>query len=218
MDRCIAMNQSFARRIGSLLATLAGATMIFALAAVAGLVILVLLFRFGVAANIDILFYRGVVLCAVAFVFTVALLAYIGHATGRLSFRDAIAAGFLSVGLNLSVLVIAPVTVDRSISVFILGYMAVHEDQAFTSRDIETAFRDIYVGRLQQIERRMDEQRQSGNVVETNGAYTISPQGLSFIRLARRIGWLFGADMRFVDQRPAAESRQMSDSAAFPRR
>jgi len=206
MDRRIAMNRTMPARIGALLGILLSAGVMFAAAALAGLVILVLLFRLGVAASIDILFYRGVVLCGVAFAITVALAAYVGHLTRRMSLRDAIAAGFLSVGLNLSVLVIAPVTVDRSISVFILGYMAVHDGQTFTAREIEDAFRDIYLGRLQQIERRMDEQRQSGNVVEANGAYTISPQGLSFIRLARRIGWLFGADPRLVDQRPTGES------------
>jgi hypothetical protein len=206
MDGGNAMNPTFLARAGASLAVLLGTSAMFAAAALIGLVVLVLLFRLGVFAGIDILFYRGVVLCALSFAITVALLAWLGHATRRLSFRDAIAAGFLSVGLNLSVLVIAPVTVDRSISVFILGYMAAHDGQAFTTRDIEGAFRDIYLGRLQQIERRMDEQRQSGNVVERNGAYVISPQGLSFVSLARRVGWLFGADPRLVDQKPARES------------
>jgi len=91
----------------------------------------VLLFRLGVAASIDILFYRGVVLCAVAFVImsrcSLMSATHRPPAPSRLRLR----AGFLSVGLNLSVLVIAPVTVDRSISVFILGYMAAARGPGF---------------------------------------------------------------------------------------
>src|SRR6476619_4287443 len=86
---------------------------------------------------------------------TVGLLAYAGRRTGRISLRDAIAAGALSLGLNLSVLVIAPVTVDRSVSVFILGHMAAHEGRTFTAGQIETALRDIYFGDLKQVDRRV---------------------------------------------------------------
>ena len=48
--------------------------------------------------------------------------------------------------------------------------------------------------RLQQIERRMDERRQTGNVLRSDGASTILPQGMAFVTWARRIGWLFGVD------------------------
>ena len=126
-----------------LLAELLGACLLFAIGAAAGMTVLVALFKLGVAAHIDILFYRGVVLCGIAFVLTVALLSYVGRLTGRASFHDAITAGFLSVGLNLSFLVIAPVTVDRSVSIFILGHMAAHDGKAFTTDQIEAALRDV---------------------------------------------------------------------------
>ena len=87
---------------------------VFAGAAVAGLAILVAFFKLGIAGGIDILFYRGIVLSMLAFPLTACLVGVIGRAIGRASLREAIAAGFLSLGLNLSVLVIAPVTVDRS--------------------------------------------------------------------------------------------------------
>jgi hypothetical protein len=146
------------------------------------------------------LFYRGVVLCGLAFILTTTLAAYLGHATKRVSLREAIAAGFLSLGLNLSFLVIAPVTLDRSISIFILGYMAAHNDQSFTAEQVETVFRNVYLGELKQIDRRMNEQRQSGTVsLSTDGAYTISPQGMSVVTWARRIGWVFGVEQCLLD-------------------
>jgi hypothetical protein len=186
-----------------LMAELLSACALFAIGAAAGLVVLVALFKLGVAAHIDILFYRGVVLCAIAFALTIALLTYIGRTTGRVSFRDAIAAGFLSLGLNLSVLVIAPVTVDRSVSVFILGHMAAHDGRTFTTDQIETALREVYFGELRQVERRMLEQQRSGNVSRAREGYVISTQGLTFVRWARRVGALFDVDQRLLQPKPA---------------
>ena len=120
-------------KVHRILGELVSACLLFAIGAAVGMVVLVALFKLGVAAQIDILFYRGIVLCAMALVITILLLTYAGRLTGRVSLRDAIAAGFLSLGLNLSVLVIAPVTLDRSVSIFILGYMAAHDGKAFTT-------------------------------------------------------------------------------------
>lgn len=186
-----------------MLADLVSACLLFAIGAVAGMAVLIALFKLGVAARIDILFYRGIVLCGLAFAVTVAALAYLGRVTGRASFRDAIAAGFLSLGLNLSALVVAPVTVDRSVSIFILGYMAAHDGRTFTTGQIETALRDVYFGELRQIERRMLEQQRSGNVVQARDGYSISPQGLAFVRWARWVGGLFDVDPRLLQPKPA---------------
>ena len=149
------------------MAEISSACLLFAAGAAAGMVLLIALFKLGVAGRIDILFYRGVVLCGFAFALTVALLIYVGRRTGRVSVRDAIAAGALSLGLNLSVLVIAPVTVDRSVSVFILGHMAAHEGRTFTAEQIETALHEVYFGDLRQVDRRMHEQLTSGNIAQT---------------------------------------------------
>src|SRR4051812_22637828 len=108
--------QSTGPRTRGLLFDLAGAALTFAAVAVAGFLIFVLLFKRGVAGGIDILFYRGLVLCFVAFAISMAFAAIIGHRTRLASGRDAFAAACLSLGLNLSILVVAPVTFDRSIS------------------------------------------------------------------------------------------------------
>lgn len=192
------------RRIWGALANAVGVGLAFAAAAIFGLGLLVLLFLFGVADGIDILFYRGLVLCGVAFIATVLLFAFAARFTGKLRWRDALAAGLLSLGLNVSFLVVVPVTVDRSISVFILSYMAAHPQQTFTAKQIETAFERDYLGRMRQIERRLHEQQVSGNIRPANGGYTISPQGMGFISWARWIGWLFHTDRRLLNPVPAA--------------
>jgi len=193
-----------ARRIGGALASAAGVGLAFAAAAIVGLGLLILLFWFGVADGIDILFYRGLVLCGVAFVATVLLFAFAARFTGNARWRDALAAGLLSLGLNVSFIVVVPVTVDRSISVFILSYMAAHPGETFTAKQIETAFEREYLGRLRQIERRLHEQQVSRNVRSANGGYTISSQGMEFIHWARWVGRLFRTDRRLLNPAPVA--------------
>jgi hypothetical protein len=176
---------------------------LFAGASVVGFLLLVALFKSGLlAAQFDILFYRGVVLCLLAAIGTLVAVATVGQRLNIASARDAFAAGMLSLGLNLSFLVIAPVTVDRSISVFILGYMAAAPERVMSVGDIRDAFTGRYLGEFKQIERRMDEQTISGNVVAKDGGFVLTDRGRSFIRTAKAIAWMFDADPRFVTQRP----------------
>lgn len=179
-----------------------------------GLVTLVALFKTGLAGGIDILFYRGLALCLLSFVVIALALALLGiyAPRTRVTISEAIAAAALSLGLNLSFLVIAPVTVDRSISVFILGHMAHHEQRIFTTPEMEDAFRRIYLEDFAQIERRMSEQERSGNIVRIGGGWALTQQGASFIRWARLVAWTFDTDPRMVrgarsDEHPTTAAR-----------
>jgi len=63
-------------------------------------------------------------------------------------------------------------------------------------------FVDVYVERYRQIERRLEEQKISGNVTPTATGFRITPQGLAFVRFARLLSKIFQTDPRFVT--PAA--------------
>lgn len=180
---------------------IATAAILFAAAAAIGFAILVALFKTGMlAAKIDILFYRGVILCALAAVLTVALVGFSGSRWKFAGLRDAIAAGVLSFGLNLSFLVVAPVTVDRSVSVFILGYMATAPDKPMSVADLRGVFEQRYLGDWRQIERRMEEQTVSGNVEPSADGFVLTPRGKSFLATSKVIAWMFDTDPRFVTQ------------------
>ncbi len=180
---------------------LLSAAILFGGAAAIGFAILVALFKSGLlASRIDILFYRGVVLCALAAGLTVALVWIVGARWGAASVRDAIAAGVLSFGLNLSFLIVAPVTVDRSVSVFILGYMATEPDKAMSVADLRNVFERRYLGDWRQIERRMEEQTVSGNVMPSASGFVLTPRGKSFLATSKLVAWMFDTDPRFVTQ------------------
>jgi hypothetical protein len=196
------------------------AAAVFISAAAFGFALLVGLFKAGVLGQIDIVFYRGVALCIVACVLTMITVGWLGQRLGVATVRDAFAAGCLSFGLNLSFLVIAPVTVDRSISVFMIATMAAAPDRAVTTAEMDQAFRAQYLERMTQIDRRMKEQVTSGTIALENGAlengtYRITEKGLGFMRTARLVAWLFDTDPKLLNQPPVptAPSLQARPSA-----
>ncbi len=172
-----------------------------------GFLIFVLAFRIGAFRGVDILFYRGLVLMGFSAALTLAAATFLA---GRLGFagirrRDAVSAAVLSLSLNLSFFVLSPVTIDRSVSVFILGEMAAHPGADYSADHMRSAFKDVYVDEYRQIERRMAEQEASGNVERIGGAYRITAQGRAFIRASGWIAWLFDTDRRLVDGRSSGE-------------
>ena len=193
---------------GAFAASLAEVGALAALYAVAGgmgFLLLVLLFKAGVAGVLGVLFYRGLVLIGVAGLLTLGgLMLAIGRTGGRyLRPRDAFGATAVSLALNLSFLVVAPVTVDRSITIFMLGQMNAHPERAYTPEEMTRLFTSVYVGEDRQIERRLSEQSLSGDVEDLGGRYRISPRGVSLIRVSRAVAWMFDSDTRFVSP-PAA--------------
>ncbi len=112
--------------------------------------------------------------------------------------RDAFSAAVLSLAFNLCFLVIFPVTIDRSVSVFVLGQMAAHADRAYSADQMTKVFSDVYVGEDHQIDRRLREQLLSGNVERIGAGYRISARGKAFIQTSKLIAWMFEGDTRFV--------------------
>jgi hypothetical protein len=182
------------------------AALIFVGASVFGFVLLVGLFKAGVLGHIDIVFYRGVALCVIACLLTIGAVASLGQRFVLATVRDAFTAGCLSFGLNLSFLVIAPVTVDRSISVFMIATMAAAPDRAVTTAEMDQAFRAHYLERMAQIDRRMKEQVTSGTIAMDNGAYRITDKGLGFMRTARLVAWMFDTDPKLLNPPPIETS------------
>ena len=164
---------------------------------IAGFAIYVLLFWAGVASSIGILFYRGIALALVAALVTGIIAMWPARRTSDSSLP--IAAAALSLSFNICFLVLLPVTVDRSVSVYLLSTIEQREDSGVTSAQLQKSFVDGYVVRMGAIDRRIDEQRKSGNVtVDAGGKVHLTRQGERFMSFSRLIARLFGTDPRFV--------------------
>lgn len=172
------------------------------LAVAAGFLVFLGLTNTPLLAGVSILFYRGVLLCAVGAILLAALLALVGR-WKPIALETIVAAAALSFAFNLSFLVIFPVTIDRSISVFLLAEIETHD--GLNAPRLEQLFVDRYVRGMAQIDRRVAEQALSGNIAVENGHIRLTPRGRRFLALSRAIGKAFATDPRFVH--PEAPAR-----------
>ena len=159
-----------------------------------GFAVYVLLFWAGVGSSMTILFYRGVALAVAVAVVTGLIALWPARRTGDTSLP--LAAAALSLSFNICFLVLLPVTVDRSVSVYLLSTI---ERRPMSSPELQRAFIDGYVVKMSAIDRRIDEQRRSGNVaVAPDGKVRLTSQGERFMSFSRLDARLFGTDPRFV--------------------
>lgn len=152
----------------------------------------------GFLQQVSILFYRGLLLIAVGEIFCFVVLAFACRRWPEWKLRDAVSACAFAAGVAVCLLIVLPVTIDRSISVFMLTQMAAQPDHDFSPAELRALFVDVYVGRYGQIERRLEEQKLTRNVSQTAAGFRITPQGLAFVRFARGLSIVFQTDPRFV--------------------
>lgn len=162
-----------------------------------GFAVYVLLFWAGAAASIRILFYRGIVLAVAAAIITG--LAALWPAKRSSDSSLPIAGAALSLSFNICFLVLLPVTVDRSVSVYLLSTIEREQDSGIDSAGLHRAFLDGYAVKMDAVGRRIDEQRTSGNItVAADGNLRLTNQGRAFMALSRIVARVFGTDPRFV--------------------
>lgn len=164
-----------------------------------GFLLFVALFAAGLFNTIPILFYRGIMLAVCAGIATGLLAIVTARHDGEPLVIPAVA---LSLSLNMCFLVILPVTVDRSVSVYLLSTIERHDRDGIDAAHLEAAFLQGYVSQMGAIDRRVIEQSQSGNiVVDRTGRIRLTSQGERFMRLSRFVAATFGTDPRFVGGR-----------------
>lgn len=180
----------------SLLRSLALLALIYSVALVAGFLVYIGLIGSPLLGHISILFYRGIMLAfmAAAIMLLVGIMA---RRRLRLDLSTMIGATALTLAFNLCFLVVFPVTFDRSITMFLLARVEQRDGQ-LDARSLEQIFARDYLGAMHQIDRRISEQRLSGNIVVIQGHIHLTPQGRILMNGARAMGRWFGADPRFV--------------------
>lgn len=165
-----------------------------------GLAIYCALFLTPLFAGQTILFYRGIELAFVAGAGLAAASAAVARWLWRsLEWTLILAATCMSLAFNLCFLTVIPVTLDRSISVFLLARMEAAGPRGLSPAEARKLFVDDYVVGMDQIGRRYDEQIKSGNIELRDGRAVVSPQGARFLSFARMVSQTMHTDPRFVN-------------------
>ncbi len=170
-------------------------------------------FRFGLFGSDTVLFYRGLKIIASAAVVQGAALAWAaGPGRAGVGGAHAFAATMASLALSVCFLIVVPVSLDRSVSVFLLGTMD-RADRPVTRAELQDALIRTYIKAYGAVDRRVQEQALSGNVaVAKDGTLTLTPQGRAFLRLSRLLGPTFRLNMEYLDP-PAPKAPTRSERA-----
>jgi cation transport ATPase len=166
-----------------------------------GIVIFVALFWVGfLKQSSPILMYRGISIAIAAAALQVVLLSNIWRASRYHSSAKSpliTAATALAFAFNIAFLIVVPVTVDRSVTVFLLGQIS-RAPNGISAAELRQALVNKYIDQYDAVDRRMREQSLSGNVEAKGELYKLTTQGTRFIKFSRLVGSIFGADLRYL--------------------
>ena len=95
---------------------------------------------------------------------------------------------------------LVPVTIERSVSVYMLGYLNNNSQHTLTSDKISNEFINQYVKSDKAMQKRLNEQIYSGNVVAKNGGYVITDRGKSLVNIFLMIAKVFNVNTKIIKQ------------------
>jgi hypothetical protein len=101
--------------------------------------------------------------------------------------------------LSYSFIITIPTLIERSISILLIGSLAVHYPVGLTQDTLNSIFLKNYVKGNTQIIKRIDEQIKNGNVIKVDNSYILTLQGYRYALLNRRLAYIFNLDQEYVD-------------------
>lgn len=165
-----------------------------------GTSIFIFLFHTKLFKSVDVLFYRGIILLLISCAI-MAMLLFLFKKKAAVciwTYRDIVLNLILIFSLNLVFFTHLPVTADRSISVFMLGYLNKNPDKLLTSQQITDFFTNKYLYEYGAMGKRLNEQIESGNIIQNGNDYKISKKGQLIMKIYSFIVKLFAIDNKIV--------------------
>lgn len=158
------------------------------------------LFHTPILKSLDVFMYRGIVfiiMCAVIAAIIMLIIKKCKYNT-LISFKDIGLLFCLCCSINMVLFTMLPVTVERSVSVFMLSYMYENEDEPLTEEEMSEIFVEKYVNEYQAFDKRFNEQIVSGNIEKTDDGYVITSTGKKIVDMFRTMAEWFDTDRRIV--------------------
>ena len=157
------------------------------------------LFHTGLLKDMEVLMYRGTAFILITGVIAGVIMGIIRKFWGFITIRDIIMMFVIFCCVNMVFLTLVPVTVERSVSVFMLSYMDENSDQTFTEESVGEVFTSKYVEDYGAFEKRFDEQVVTGTIEQNpDGTYSITERGKFIVKAFRTIAEWFDTDKRLV--------------------
>ena len=155
--------------------------------------IFLFLFRTSIFISQLVLFYRGILLLFLTTIF-VFTLAFLFKRLFKNRIESLIGAILVSASINLSLLVVFPVTFDRSITTYLLNILKESQNNScrgLTKTEMEEKLIDDYVNKKKAITKRIEEQRIINFVDMNNQCVSLTPRGSNFLKFSEIVKKLY---------------------------
>ncbi|EHL15453.1 hypothetical protein HMPREF9629_01842 [Peptoanaerobacter stomatis] len=160
-------------------------------------------FRLPLYINMNVFFYRAIFL-----LFTVSILVFITLVSLKriekieINYRDVFTSVLIFFSIMMVIISTVLVSLDRSISVFIISDMRQNEQHIFTKEEIENRFLNIYVKKYGAMDQRIEEQIVTGTIEKIGNGYRITDKGKILINIFKLISDIFPVDGKFLNPPP----------------
>ena len=172
---------------------------VYALIYIVCTALFIALFHTSFLAGMDVLMYRGAAFIIITGIVSAVIMGVIRKFWGFVTIRDIIMMFVIFCCVNMVFLTLIPVTVERSVSVFMLSYMEENSDQTFTEESVGEVFTTKYVEDYGAFEKRFHEQVETGTIVQNpDGSYSITESGKFVVKMFRVVTDWFGTDQELV--------------------
>lgn len=160
------------------------------------------LFHTNILKSLNVFMYRGCAFILVCGALAAGLM-FLGRRWLKglnLERKDAVTVCVLFCSITLAWFTLIPVTVERSISVFMLSYMEENSESSITAEDFGNIFYQKYIDDFGAFDKRFHEQVTTGSIEETaeKGHYVITERGRFLVQMFRLFGRLFDTEQWLI--------------------
>lgn len=159
----------------------------------------VALFHTGLLKGMNVLMYRGIAFIILTGIVSAIVMGVVRKFWKFVTIRDIIMMFVIFCCVNTVIFTLVPVTVERSVSVFMLSYMDENSDKTFTQDSVGEIFTSKYVNDYGAFEKRFNEQVVTGTIKQNeDGTYSITDRGRFIVSIFRNLAEWFDTDRRLV--------------------
>ncbi len=163
-------------------------------------VLFILMFHLNILKSLNVFMYKGIIFIVFTGIVAAILMNFVRRRHKKLfDVKDVILMFIGYCCVNMVLFTLIPVTVERSVSVFMLSYMESYSDELYSEEKMTKIFEDVYVDSFSAFKKRFHEQIVTGTIDEVNeDGYRINDKGKFIVHLFRRVAKWFNMDTKLV--------------------
>lgn len=171
-----------------------------AIAFVIGWLAYIAIIQIGIFDFIQVYFYKTIFTLIITGTFLLITELLLKHFWKKATFdyKDVIISFVLFMSINMVWLSTVVVSLDRSLSVFVLSYLE-QEDRSYSEQELDDVFQKVFIGKYQMLDRRFWEQLESGTIKQDENGYRLTKQGENLVGIFKTVGKIYKVDDRFIN-------------------